>query len=237
MVPDSLATLYALLALIAPGLAFQLVSERTRPPREESAFREASVVAVTSLVFTTLSVMILAAASREWPIWFVDVADWLDEGNQYASDNLWLVAKSVGLEVAVAVSFACLGALALSVLPTASKSPVAKTSVWWQALQGDKPKDKASWVKAELVDGTQIWGYVHYFTIQDIGNDRDISFTGPGLSIQRGIGKPVEENYYKYYVVGAAQIRLLKVGHEPTKQTVSAKRERRRLRKASRPPE
>ena len=219
MVPDNFATLYALLAIVAPGLAFQLVSERTRPPREESAFREASVVAATSLIFTTLSVLTLATLSNKWPSWFVELAAWLDQGDQYASSNLWLVARSVGSEVALAVTLAALAAWGLNSLPTASKSPIAKTSVWYQALKADKPKNKASWVMAELMDGTRIWGFVHYFTIQDIGNDRDISFTGPKLTVQAaGKDAPAEEDYYTYYVVNAAQIRILKVAHEDAKK-------------------
>jgi hypothetical protein len=219
MVPESLATLYALLALVAPGLVFQLVTERNQPSRQESAFREASVVAVTSLVFTTLSVLSLAALSKWQPSCFVDLAAWLAKGNRYASDNLWLVAASVGVEVLLAVLLAVAGAKLLSRRSTSKTSPIAKTSVWYQALQGDKPKGKASWVMAELVDGTRIWGYVHYFTIQDIGSDRDISFMGPGLSIQRPAPPlpwcrstkspeaPESEGYYKYFVVAAGQIR------------------------------
>jgi hypothetical protein len=215
MVPQSLATLYALLALVTPGLTCQLVSERTRPSREESTFREASVVAVTSLVFSTLSVLILAAISKVRPSWFVDLVEWLDLGDGYASDHLWLVARSVGTEVLLAVLLAASSAWLLSLLPASSKSSIAKASVWYQSLKGDKPKDKASWVMAELADGTRIWGYVHFFTIQDLGNDRDISFMGPGLNVQRpGEAAPAEETYYKYVVVSAEQIRLLKVAHE-----------------------
>jgi hypothetical protein len=157
-------------------------------------------------------------------LWFVDLSVWLDQGDQYASNNLWLVAGSVGLEVALAASLAALVAWGLNSLPTSSKSPIAKTSVWYQALKADKPKGKASWVMAELIDGTRIWGFVHYFTIQDIGGDRDISFTGPKLTIQpKGDDAPAKEDYYKYFVVNAAQIRILKVAHEDAKR----KREKR----------
>jgi hypothetical protein len=218
MVPDSLAAFYALLVLVSPGLAYQLIAERTRPPREESAFREASVVAVTSLVFSSLSILLLAAVGRGHASWFVDLPAWLESGNQYATDHMWLVGRSVGLEVLLAVLLASITAILLNMTSTASTSPIAKTSVWYQALKGDKPKDMASWVMAELIDGTRIWGYVHYFTIQDIGNDRDISFRGPKLTIQRPNGQPETEEYYKYFVVNAAQLRILKVGHEPKKR-------------------
>lgn len=219
MIPESLATFYALLALVAPGLMFQVVSERSRPSSEQSAFREVSVVATSSLIFTTTSVLILGAFSRIRPSWFVDLPKWVSDGSVYASNNLWVVAKSVGLEVGIAVGLAALAAWILGKRSTASKAPIAKTSVWYQALKADKPEDKASWVLAELLDGTRVWGYVHYFTLEDCGNDRDISFKGPGLTVQRGGKKsrPVREDYYKYFVVSAGQVRFLKVAHEKKK--------------------
>lgn len=220
MVPESFATLYALLGLVAPGLTYQLVTERTRPSRAESVFRETSVVAVTSFVFTTLSVLLLALASAIVPSLFVDLDDWLDQGNRYVADHIWLVTASVAIEVLLAVGLAALSAWQVSKNSKASKASIAKASVWHQALRGDTPDDKAAWVVADLLDGGRVWGYIHYFTTEDIGGDRDISFEGPGLSIQARGRERIEEDYYKYIVVSASQIRMLKVAHENKKPEV-----------------
>ena len=219
MIPESLATLYALLGLVAPGVVFQLVAERMRPSRRDSAFREAALVAVTSLVFTTTSVLLLAWVSRSRPSWFVNLQLWVGEGDKYLAHHLWIVVWSLGAEVLLAVLLAVASALALERFVSDEAADVAKSSVWWAALKHDSPEGMAAWVRADLVDGTVIWGYVHRFTLEETGDDRDISFQGPGLTIQRSgrKEKKTRETYYKYFVVRASEVRMLSVAHEIAK--------------------
>ena len=95
MIPESVAALYAFLGLVTPGLVYQLLREGNRPGLEETTFREASRVALTSAVLTTLSLITLALISLRKPAWFVDAGDWLTDGTAYAAGHPALVAWSM----------------------------------------------------------------------------------------------------------------------------------------------
>jgi hypothetical protein len=59
VVPQTIGALASFLALVAPGIVFELLRERRRAGARESAFHEASRVAVSSLAFTLAATMIL----------------------------------------------------------------------------------------------------------------------------------------------------------------------------------
>lgn len=219
MIPDGIATLYAFLGLIAPGLLYQLQRERARPTLEETAFREASRVAFTSLIFTTLSITLLIGASRLAPQLFVDLAAWIDKGNSYLESHLWLVATSIMVEVALACAIAGLAAYTIDKIKPRTGSSIVKTSVWYQLFQGDLPKDKVAWALAELSDGTLIWGFVDFYTAGQSTDERDISFKGPGLTVQRKASEKEEQDYWKYVVVKSSDILMIKIRPEPKKKS------------------
>ncbi|MDR7383505.1 DUF6338 family protein [Promicromonospora iranensis] len=218
MVPESLATVYAFLGLVAPGLLFQLLRERARPALEESAFREASRVALTSLAFTTASILILAAASAVAPRAVVDLAGWLESGSEYVSEHLWLVVSSVLLEVGLACALAWLSATALAVWVDDQSVKHAKTSIWHLAILESRPKGEETWLSIELMDGVKVWGYVHYFTTDLAMDNRELSLTGPGLSIQR-VGEERKSVTATYLVLPGSDIRRMKVSYEPAMTT------------------
>jgi hypothetical protein len=71
VIPSTTAALVGFLFFVAPGLVWELTRERREPPREGSTFRDASRVALASVVFTTAGVGIIAIG-RAWSEWFVD---------------------------------------------------------------------------------------------------------------------------------------------------------------------
>lgn len=222
MIPQSLGALYAFLGLVAPGLLFQQLRERARPGLDESAFREASRVALTSLVFTTLSLALLALVGALRRQWLVDLPSWALLGGQYLTSHMWLVAGSVLAEVTLACALAVLAARVAASRDTRASlhagrtsGKLVKTGVWFQLFHGRLPARKAAWVRADLRDGTRIFGYVYFYTVDEAPRDQQvISFQGPGLAVGGKWSKPVEEDYYTRIVVNASDIALMKVAYE-----------------------
>jgi hypothetical protein len=214
MLPGSFATIYALLGLVAPGLLFQWLRERHLPLPERSPFREASRIALSSLIFSWLSIMVLALVSKAAPTLLVDLASWLEDGHTYIGEHLWLVAWSATVEVGLACAIAWFAALMLNRLAKSKSeaSPIVYTTPWYEVLQASMTGDDVPWVLVTLTDGTKIWGKVHRYTLAQVGSDeRQIALCGPGLATQRpGKGRK-EEDYWKYILVDGSDISLMKV--------------------------
>ncbi|WP_423462894.1 DUF6338 family protein [Promicromonospora sp. MS192] len=215
MIPEGFATLYAFLGLVAPGLLFQFLRERARPALEETAFREASRVAITSLVFTTASIWILALVSRALPGALIDLSEWIRLQSVYVGNHLWLVAWSVLAEVGLACLIAWLVAAALAKWFDDSGGRYSKTSVWHLAFSASKPDGKAAWVEVRLADDSKAWGYIHYFTTDLSLEKRELSLKGPGLAVQPK-GGDLKELDRTYLVIPGPEIRRIGVSFKDT---------------------
>ncbi|MEP6667015.1 MAG: DUF6338 family protein [Nocardioidaceae bacterium] len=214
MIPNTIAAFYAFLGLVAPGLVFQLLREQRRPALEETAFREASHIALTSLVFTTVAAMLLAVASR-----FVqsmpDISAWITRGNSYLEQHFWSVVITLLSEVVLA----CLIAWGVSTWlgrgqGTGAKT-ITKTSIWYQLFKESLPSDKVAWVQAELTDGSRVFGFVDFYTVGQKLAEREISLKGPDLAIQEKGGQVQKQVNFKYVTFKASEVLRMRVEHKP----------------------
>jgi Family of unknown function (DUF6338) len=87
VIPQTAAALLAFLFLVAPGIVFENLRERRRPTFDQTTFREVSRVALASLCFSVLSLILL-------------------EGNGYVQGHYRVVAGFFLAELAVAVALA-----------------------------------------------------------------------------------------------------------------------------------
>lgn len=209
MIPETLASLFGFLGLIAPGLLYQLLREHRRPALEETAFREASHVALTSLVFTTASFVILGGLAAVRPRWFADQNAWLADPGPYLRKNLLLVERTLVLVVVLACALAFLAHLAISAVRRDGR--MIGTSLWYQLFKSGVPAGKASWVQVQLSDKTLVWGYVHHFTADSALTDRELSLTGPGLALKRDNGPLVKLDTWDTFAVRGSEIAFLRV--------------------------
>ena len=106
MIPQTTAALIGFLFLVAPGIVFEMVQERRRPTLEQSPFREASRVALASLLFSLLALLALAALRTWLPASMPDAGRWLRQGGRYFAANYRLVASFLLAELALAVTLA-----------------------------------------------------------------------------------------------------------------------------------
>jgi hypothetical protein len=132
VIPSTTAALVGFLFFVAPGLVWELTRERREPPREGSTFREASRVALASVVFTTAGVGIIAIG-RAWFGWFVDPSSWLRHGHVYVEHHIGRIALTVGLALALACLLAWLFAGGLSAAVTTPQPRL------WRALAQELP--------------------------------------------------------------------------------------------------
>jgi hypothetical protein len=209
MVPDTLGAVLAFLGLVAPGVAFELLRERRRPTIEETAFREASRIALTSLVFTLGAGTILVLAHLAGAPFVANPGEWLRRGNAYAHDNLGLVSFTLLLQVALALALAVLADWAFR---RSAPGHVVPGSIWFQLFRSRRPDGATPWVHLRLTDETEIWGYADDYTPDQRLDKRELTLVGPGLQYRRkGATSNQELDRWAAICVRGDQITWLKV--------------------------
>ena len=216
MIPDSLATLYAFLGLIAPGLVYQLIRERRRPSWEETPFREAGRVALTSLVFTTASILILVGLRRFTGLPVADLSQWLTGGRSDLAAHFSAAFLTVVAGVGLACLLALIGEKGTYHLGKRWLPPIQRSSIWQQHFVETLPEDKAPWLALELNDGTRLWGWLDFYTVGQALENREISLKGPGLSLQQSSEfKPHGQVSWQFITLRASDIKVMNVAHHP----------------------
>ena len=182
MIPSTFGALLAFLGLVAPGITFELVTERRRPRQNSTAFREVSSVALASLGFTLAAVALLALLRLVAQAAVPDVPQWITQGNRYLARNPGPVFTGLGLEV---VGACALAALAGWFVTRNSESSITNYGAWYQILRQDRPPGARAWVHVRLDDETEFWGYLRHFTPDDSADVREIVLGGTTLMWRR----------------------------------------------------
>lgn len=101
MIPETIGAVVGFLIFIAPGVLWELLRERVRPPMDGSPFREASRVALMSVVLSGSAVVVVAGARALWPPLLLDPGALIRDGGQYVGQEYARIAWTVGLEIGV----------------------------------------------------------------------------------------------------------------------------------------
>ena len=209
MIPSTAAGLLALLGCIAPGLVFQLRRERHQPRADESALREASRIALTSLLFTAVSLAFLVWLNGWWSA-LPNIQLWLGSGRAYLRENYLSVSLFLTLEVVIA----CLLAFISERLTRgAVQGELSPDSVWWKVFRGDFPTSAervSLWVTTE--NGTQFRGALRHYTPETALANREMALGGSAFETVGTRCRPVEG------LGGLSRVRrhrFGRVGHPP----------------------
>ncbi|WP_410656327.1 DUF6338 family protein [Amycolatopsis sp. lyj-112] len=180
MIPQTFGTLVAFLALIAPGLAFELTRERKRPARSDSVFREASRIALASLILSAAAVVIQLALWKIWPQGSINLDKWTKLGNVYLQDN---TTKIVGNLAAITLFSCFLGFATAQIVAfkTGEESVNINSSAWREALRSDRPRNAKVWVHVHLKDKTAFFGYLGSYSLAEKPDEREILLKGVTL--------------------------------------------------------
>lgn len=183
MIPETLGAILVFLAFIAPGLAFELLRERRRPFIEETAFREASRIALTSMLFSLGALTVLAVAQYLGATWVVDSGRWLTDGQAYVSTHLGQVTATVLVFVGISLA---LSLVADWVLRRSAPGRIVPGSVWFSLFRQHRPDGATPWVHLRLKeDGTEVWGFVGDYTPDQKLENRELVLEQPRLQYRR----------------------------------------------------
>jgi Family of unknown function (DUF6338) len=226
MIPTTAAAVVGFLLFIAPGLVWELLRERDRPALTGSTFREASRVALVSVVCTGGAVLVVAVVRGLWAGAMPDPRLWIHEGSRYFEHHYRLIGRTLFVELGVA----CLLAWAPHrwdeqfrkitrwFLPATSKPRMSQDPVLYGVTRGElRPGDGELGIVARLQDGTI---YSGMFGGLDFGYDRDASFLALQGEIARSLqGQkgpvPMKPGRHGRLVISLAEIRELWVLEPP----------------------
>jgi hypothetical protein len=211
-VPENVGSFIALLFFVAPGICFELLREQARHARLRSAFRESSVVVLSSVVFSAGAVAALGLVRAIKPSWMPEPVALVRSPGRYATDHLGLVARTLVVEVALACGLAMLVHLLLvRCRPAGAISP---EPAWFELVRGGaNPRSDALVVHVELHDGSAVTGVLKAYDLDADGALRNLVLHGTGQhrlrTRQASTGKTLEvPKGWAYVVVPAAEIKL-----------------------------
>lgn len=210
MIPETLGAILVFLAFIVPGLAFELRRERRRPFIEETAFREASRIALTSTLFSLGALVVLALFRVLGATWLADPGQWLTGGQAYVATNLGAVVGSLLMFVAVALG---LSLLTDWIFRRSAPGRIVPGSIWFSLFRQHRPEGATPWVHLRLKeDGTELWGFVGDYTPDQRLDHRELVLEQPRLQYRRpGADSNTMLSSWSFITVRGEDIAWLKV--------------------------
>lgn len=225
MIPTTTAQILLFLALVAPGLYFELLRERRRPAIGETAFREASRIALASILFDVAALAALAIVRIIQPSWMPDPGRWLTHPATYVRDHYALITWAALGELALALGFATL----VDRLRRRRSGDMRPGGIWFQLFRADRPDNTVPWVSLRLTDGAEIAGFLSYYVPADDPASREIALRhnaqGTGLQLRKAEDRPIERlDQWSDIVVRGDQISYFKVRYLPAAPGAGARR-------------
>ena len=209
MVPETLGAILVFLAFIVPGLAFELLRERRRPFIEETAFREASRISLTSMLFSLAALAILVTLQHFGVPWLVDASRWLTEGEAYVARQMGRVTATVLAFVSISLG---LSLLTDWLLRRSAPGRIVPGSVWFSLFREHRPDGSTPWVHLRLKDdGTEIWGFIGDYTPDQKLENRELILEQPRLQYRRPGGDTTLLPSWAFITVRGEEIAWMKV--------------------------
>jgi hypothetical protein len=212
VVPSTWLSVLFFLLLIAPGLVFDLLAERRRAGADESAFREASRVALASTAFSGAALAILATVRALKPGWMPDPRRLLGDGQAYLADEYRLVLRALLIQVAIALVLAL---ITHAILAKTSGASIRQRSAWSSVFHYELPDGSQAHARVRMADESVYIGRVAHFTANVEHADRELVLAPPLYSkVKDGQLKDVPEEWQRIVVRGD-QIVVLSVQYRP----------------------
>jgi hypothetical protein len=173
MLPDSTLTVVVFLLLVVPGCVYEAIAGRRRPAADVSAFRETTLVALTSVLFSASAFGVLVIIARHRRTALPDLERWA-RYDSYARVHLDRVARGAVFEVLIASGFAAAAAIA------ATGGKVRSYSNWYALFRRQCPSGRTAFLDVRMSDGVRYRGYVGSYTVDDVPpSDRELVLVSP----------------------------------------------------------
>jgi len=225
MIPSTTVQVFLFLALVALGLYYELLRERRRPAIGETAFREASRIALASVLFDVAALAVLAIVRVIQPTWIPDLRLWLAHPAAYLRDHYVLIIWVALTGLVLAFGFATLA----DQLHRRRSGDMRPGGIWFQLFRTDRPDNTVPWVSLRLTDGVEIAGFLAYYVPADDPAVVEIALRhnaqGTGLQLRKAEGQQIERlDEWSDIVVRGDQISYFKVRYLPAAPRTSARR-------------
>lgn len=217
MIPTTVLGLFLFLLLVTPGLSYEMLRERRRPAVEESAFREASRIALASAAFDVAALLIFAVVRLVAPGALLDPGKWLADPHAYIRDHYALVGVTIGAFVVLAVGVA---AGTDRLLRRQAPGDIRPGGIWFQLFRVDRPEGTVPWLSIRLSDGTDVAGFLSYYVSAEEPANREIALKQnaehTGLQLRNKDATAVERlDGWSNVILRGDEITCLKVKYLP----------------------
>lgn len=221
MAPATWLGVLLFVLFIAPGLLFDLLTERRRTGASESTFREISRVVLASIAFSGAGLAILLALRQLFmPGWLIDPDTFVRDGARYASGNYQVISLTLVLGVSIALALAIISHFALA---RGGGARIRKRSAWTRVFKDDRPKNTFPYARIRLDDGSIYSGRVQDFTADLELDDRELVLRPPFLRAKIGDGALTAlPDYVERVVISGSKVQALSVIYWPEQQPESA---------------
>lgn len=230
MIPTTWLAVILFLLVVSPGLFFDLLAARRRVGVVESAFREIGRVAMGSLGFTLVTLVVVLGAQQLFPQVFFDPHALILNGNAYLADHYGQVVLTI--VVAALVSHATAFGLHKN-LARRDGETIRKMSTWSKAFKQGVPDDHAVFVRVRLSSGLVYTGQVENFSPEIPVADRELLLTKP-LAVKLDAKSTLTSlpDAYSRVILPGSEIEAIAVEYRPA-SSPKAVRKRRRLQRSS----
>lgn len=225
MVPSTVDGIVVLLLLIVPGLHYDLLRERYRPGRNESAFFEISRVLLSGVLLSSASLCILGLARWIAPPIIDDYSDLLIHPT-YISAHLALTLWSTSWFLIVSLT---IGSLVANSWPTDTAFVSSSESAWIIAFARTPQKKAAEQgfgppqieVEVKTKDGMVYEGVVSDYSKDPAIADRELILVPTSVTRADGSSISLQDQGWYQVVLSACEISSILVRYRATKFAIS----------------
>jgi hypothetical protein len=219
VVPSTWLSIVLFLLVVAPGLLFDLLSQRRRVGAPESTFREVSRVVLASLAFTAIGLLVVGVVRAVRAQWMPDPRLLLRDGHTYLTAHYAAISWAIVVEAGIALGSAAGLHYALSRKHKSSR--LRPVSSWYTVLRGECRDGEVPYVRIRQTDGTVILGHVGYYSADLEQADREIVLTPPLFVQPAGKALAAVPAEWRRIVLPGSTVASMSVQHRPKPESES----------------
>jgi len=216
MVPGSWLSVLLFVLFVAPGLLFDLLSERRRAGFSESGSRELSRIVLGSLAFSGSAFVLLAILRTVHPAWMPDPRRLLEPRDSYAKDHYRLILRTLALQGSLALTAAWAWHILLA--KKQGGATIRPVSAWTQVFKRDCPKGHDAYVRVRLESGVIYSGLVANFTSDLEVDGRELILAQPMASRTGENPMTAVPGQYQRVVIRGSAIQVMSVEYRLRRQ-------------------
>jgi hypothetical protein len=227
VVPGSWLSVLLFVVLVAPGLLFDLLSDRRRGGFPESTFREISRVVLASFWFSVLPFGVLVLLRTVEPGWMPDPRRLLGSSRTYVPDQYRLILRALLIQAGLALLLAFLSHLWLARQHGATVQrinasmarqlggKIRRINGWSRVFDQDCPIGDAPYVRVRLKSGYVYTGFVGQFSPDFDLDSRELVLLPPLYSKPPEGKLTVMPTHQQRVIFRGSEIDMISVEYRP----------------------